>query len=132
VDVPIVSERDDGTAPPTRSAPVEVAAADDLLSYYVDTWDGMVNGTFPTELRIDSAARFFINLKPNPKLASCHLAGRVRPTDSTLTFEIEESTCKAEQPGAKLVRRIVAKTERELELANEDSSLTIRYTRRAR
>lgn len=132
VDVPLVAEREDEAAPPTRSAPVESEPAKDLLSYYVDTWDGMVNGTFPTELRVDSSARFFINLRPNPKLQPCHLAGRIQVTESTLTFLIEQSTCKAEQPGASLVRRITEKTERQLSIVNEDASLTIRYTRRAR
>lgn len=132
IDVPLVDERDDETAPPTRSATVEEKHPEDLLSYYVDTWDGMVNDTYPTELRVDSTARFFINLKANPKLAACHLAGKVSVTDSKLWFEIEESTCKAEYPGMMLIRTIIKKTEREFTLVNEDGSLTIHYARRAR
>jgi hypothetical protein len=117
-------------APPRRDDTPASASTPDFLSYYVGTWDGLVNGAFPTELRVDSSGRFFINLKPNPKLAPCHLSGTLDAGENELAFLIEASTCQAESAGTKLERKVGHKTKTEFTVQNEDFSLTIRYTRR--
>lgn len=131
VDVPLLPESSERADPPRRDDTPPPESEPDLLSYYVGTWDGLVNDSFPTELRVDSSGRFFINSKPHPKLPPCHLAGRLEARETTLGFVIEESSCKAEKPGSTLERTVTHKTKTEFKVNNEDSSLIIRYTRRA-
>lgn len=117
-------------APPPRVETPEAPNTGDPYAYYVGHWDGAVNGKLGTELTVNDGGTFHIRLPIQKHRPACDLFGRLRIADKRIYFDIEHSTCEAENPGTTLEREIVSKSDDVLVVRSDDGGMVVRYTRR--
>jgi len=118
-------------APPPRAEPLPGPPGEDPYLYYVGKWDGVVNDKLNTQLTVTEGGTFHVHLPPHAHRPICDLWGKLRVSSNAIYLDIEHSTCQAESVGTTLERIIVSKTSKELVVRNADSSMVVRYTRRA-
>lgn len=121
-------ERSD-EAPPPRAEPMQTVERDDPYRYFVGKWEGLVNDKLTTQLTVTDDGRFHIHLPVHKHRPTCDLWGKLRVAEQVVYFDIDHSSCEAESVGSTLERHVVSKTDDVLVVRNEDSRMTVRYTR---
>ena len=117
-------------APPPRVGAPAPPDTGDPYAYYVGHWDGAVNGKLSTELVVNDGGTFHIRLPIQKHRPACDLFGRLRIADKRVYFDIENSTCEAENPGTTLEREVLSRSDDLWVVQSDDGRMIIRYTRR--
>jgi hypothetical protein len=116
-------------APPPRVDTPDPPNTGDPYAYFVGHWEGAVNGKLSTELTVNDGGTFHIRLPIQKHRPACDLFGRLRITDKRVYFDIENSTCEAENPGTTLEREVVSKSDDAWVVQSDDGRMVIHYTR---